>query len=151
VTVKPQKSLLLTRPRGQDTVLVHIDGRPANMDETARSRLFLANWRQAAERVRGAPATLNVTREAMLIEMPTLEPDEDGRMVPTVLWCRPHLDPEELVRQLAEFTAKAGRTLDVGLARSALQAGFRAAALSRHRRAGCRPGIRRFLATLRGI
>ena len=123
---EPKESLMLTRPRGRDTVVVQVDGRDVDSQGAARSRVFLSEWRTKSRVVREAGALVHVTRAGMLLEMPTLEPDEDGRLVPTVVWCRSTLEPSRIIREAEAFTSAAGRSLNVPAAEAALQAALSA-------------------------
>lgn len=127
--LQPRRSLVLTRPIGAADVAIRIDGRVASHEEAMAARVFLGEWNSRARPVPHAQVRVSIAHDAALLEVPAQEPDEDGRPVRVVVWLALASDAVAEIDSAAEFALEGGRTVDVGVARSA-----HAAAVAAHRR-----------------
>lgn len=122
MTAIPRREVLLTRPAQGDDVVLQVDGSPVANVDLPGVRAFLGDWKVAATRVQDAPAPSFATAEAVLIEVPSHELDDIGRVVPIAVWLAAAQADASALNRVQTFAAPLGRTFDMRVAGRSLDA-----------------------------
>lgn len=134
----PRRLVVVTRPVDADDVAIFMDGRQLEPDEVPNARAFLGAWRERARLVPSPRLTIAVAADATLVEVHTVERDEDGRLEPVAIWFSTKMSTFEALSEAKGFVRLCGRSFDEGAVESDLTAAARPIRLQRQIQTGGR-------------
>jgi hypothetical protein len=109
--IRPTRMLMLGLPTNASDVVIEVDGAQVVSAELHEWRAFLGKWKVSASPVDDAPLSAAVDSGAVLIEVPTAERDEDGRIEPIALWSSTPV-PSDFLSTAFGFAERLGRSFD---------------------------------------
>lgn len=125
MTGEPKHLLLLARPDDSDDMYAQVDGARSAGADLQSVRSFLGRWKVAARPVDASRIPTFIALDAVLLEIPTRERDEDGRVEPLALWVRTPMQMDA-VAAASTFASSIGRSFDEPVTREELDLAKRA-------------------------